>query len=236
MTRVVGYIRVSTEEQADSGVSLKAQRAKLVAYASLYELELVDVVEDGGESARTLKRPGIARVLAMLTTGEVDGVLVAKLDRLTRSVADMAQLIADHFSERAGKQLLSVADQIDTRTAAGRLVLNILTSVGQWERETIAERTTDALAHKRRDQIVYSPTPLGYRRVGDRLERDAVGEATMARIRELRAAGTSLRGIARVLADEGRPTSRGGAWSPMTVKYLLERKANEMGRGEGEAA
>jgi site-specific DNA recombinase len=147
-SRVVGYIRVSTEKQADSGLSLDAQRAKLTAYATALDLTLVAIVVDAGESAKTLDRPGLARVLAMLDAGEADGVLVAKLDRLTRSVRDLADLIERYFSERPTVRactLLSVADSIDTRTAAGRLVLNVLASVGQWEREVISERTTEAL-------------------------------------------------------------------------------------------
>lgn len=224
-TRVIGYIRCSTEEQAEDGVTLAAQREKLEAYAKLYDVELVEVVEDAGLSAKNLKRPGLQRILTALDRRQVDGILVAKLDRLTRSVADMATLIDRYFGERAGKQLLSVSDQIDTRTAAGRLVLNVLSSVHQWERETIGERTRDALTHKRKRGDVYGSTPLGYRRSGDRLERDDEGAATMARIAELKASGASLRCIASTLTAEGRPTSRGGAWSPMTVKYLLERKA-----------
>src|SRR5688500_10547762 len=108
--KVVGYIRVSTEEQATSGQSLDAQRDKLAAYAKLYDLELVAVIEDAGESAKSLNRPGLQDALGMLRRGEVAGVLIAKLDRLTRSVADWQALINEFFGEKAGKQLFSVAD------------------------------------------------------------------------------------------------------------------------------
>src|SRR6476661_5883591 len=120
--RVIGYIRVSTDEQATGGQSLGAQRAKINDYARLYDLELVAVIEDAGVSAKSLNRPGLQKALAMLRSGKVDGLVIAKLDRLTRSVADWQTLIDDYFGERAGKQLFSVADSIDTRTAAGRLV------------------------------------------------------------------------------------------------------------------
>lgn len=147
-SKVIGYIRVSTIAQADSGLSLEAQRAKLTAYATALDLTLVAIIEDAGESAKTLDRPGLTRALAMLDTGEADGLLITKLDRLTRSVRDLADLIERYFSERPTVRscsLLSVQDSIDTRTAAGRLVLNVLVSVGQWEREATAERTRDAL-------------------------------------------------------------------------------------------
>ena len=161
--RVIGYVRVSTEEQASHGVSLAAQTEKVRAYCALYDLELVELIDDPGASAKTLARPGLARALAALDRGDADGLVVAKLDRLTRSVADMATLVSDYFGERAGKSLFSVADSIDTRTAAGRMVLNILVTVSQWEREAIGERTRDALRHKRAIGEAYGPTPLGYR-------------------------------------------------------------------------
>src|SRR5947209_965803 len=110
--RVVGYVRVSSDQQAESGLSLAAQESKLRAYAVATDLELVDVVVDAGQSARDLDRPGLARMLTMLDAGDVDGVLVAKLDRLTRSVRDLADLVERYFAKRAA--LLSVGDSIDT--------------------------------------------------------------------------------------------------------------------------
>ena len=160
--KVIGYVRVSTEDQARDGVSVDAQRAKIEGYAKLYDLELVRIVVDAGESAKSLDRPGLQKVLTSLRKGESEGLLIAKLDRLSRSVVDWNVLIDRFFGERAGKQLFSVADSIDTRTAAGRLVLNVLMSVAQWERETIGERTKDALAHKRRNGERVGKVPFGY--------------------------------------------------------------------------
>jgi hypothetical protein len=114
-------------------VSLHAQRAKVTAYAKLYDLELAEVTVDAGESAKHLDRPGLQRALGMLKRGEADALLVVKLDRLTRSVRDLGHLVEKYFAP--GKAaLLSVGEQIDTRSAAGRLVLNVLASVSQWER------------------------------------------------------------------------------------------------------
>ena len=91
ITRAVGYIRVSTDKQVDHGVSLEAQRTKLEAYAALYDIELVAVIVDAGVSAKTLQRPGLQQALGMLRHGEADALLVAKLDRLTRSVKDLGR-------------------------------------------------------------------------------------------------------------------------------------------------
>lgn len=128
--QVIGYTRVSTEEQAREGVSLAAQEAKLRAYAELYELDLVEVVIDAGQSAKTLARPGLQAALAGLEGGRAQGLVVAKLDRLTRSVRDLGTLLETYFKSRFN--LLSVADQVDTRSAAGRFVLSLLTSVAEW--------------------------------------------------------------------------------------------------------
>ena len=166
--QVIGYVRVSTEEQSNHGVSLEAQKAKLTAYAALYGLQIVETIEDAGQSAKSLKRPGLQRALEMLRTGRAEGLLIAKLGRLSRSVADWNQLIDCYFGERAGCQLFSVADCIDTRTAAGRLVLNVLMSVAQWEREAIGERTKDALSHKRSKlERVSGNIPFGWTLDGD---------------------------------------------------------------------
>ncbi|HET9959637.1 MAG TPA: recombinase family protein, partial [Polyangiaceae bacterium] len=110
-TKVIGYVRVSTEQQADGGVSLQAQRDKLHAYAVAMDLDLVGVLEDAGASAKTLARPALQEALRRLETGEVDGLLVCKLDRLTRSVRDLGHLLERYFAARFS--LLSVSDSID---------------------------------------------------------------------------------------------------------------------------
>jgi len=139
-TRTIVYCRVSLDKMAEKGVSLAAQQAKARAYAELYDLHVVDTIIDAGASAKTLARPGLERALGLLKTGKADALLVVKLDRLTRSVSDLGKLVEGYFG--TGKwALLSVSEQIDTRSAAGRLVLNVLASVSQWEREAIGERT-----------------------------------------------------------------------------------------------
>lgn len=226
--RVVGYVRVSSEDQAREGVSLDAQREKVTGYARLYDLDMAEVVTDAGVSAKTIDRPGLARVLAMLDAGEVDGVVVAKLDRLTRSVADLARLLDAYFGEAGGKQLFSVGDSIDTRTAAGRLVLNVLMSVSQWEREVIVERTRTAVRFKQsRSERVSGRIPYGYKLAGNgkTLEPDPGEAATLAEVRAWHASGKSLRAIAAELQRRDVPTKTGRPWSHSTVQTLVKRPA-----------
>ena len=202
MTRTVAYLRVSTTGQAEDGVSLATQRAKVDAYANLYDLTIVAVVEDAGESGKNLDRPGLRRVLEMLDAGEADAVLVAKLDRLTRSVRDLGTLLDRYFGADGGPRLMSVAEQFDTRTASGRMVLNVLASIYQWERETIAARTRDALAQLRDEGVRMGGAGLGWRYA------DATDEDGRRVVEEVRG---EARTVDRILARVYR--ARASIWS-----------------------
>lgn len=219
-TRAVGYVRVSTADQAQNGLSLDAQRARLSDFARVYQVDLVDVVEDAGASAGTLERPGLKRALKLLTDGQADALVVVKLDRLTRSVRGLADLLDNHFAD--GKAaLMSVGEHIDTSSASGRMVLNILVTIGQWEREAIGERTAAALRHKRnRGEYAGGKVPFGHV-----LDDDGVTllphpdeQAAVTLARALRANGLPLRAVADELAKRGhvsrtgRPLSSSAVW------------------------
>jgi DNA invertase Pin-like site-specific DNA recombinase len=200
MTRAIGYIRVSTDKQADQGVSLEAQQAKIKAYAQLYDLELVDIVVETG-SAKSLEREGLLKVLGRLQAGDASALVVTKLDRLTRSVADLGKLVDDYFKDFA---LLSVSEQIDTRSAAGRLVLNVLASVSQWEREVIGERTSTAMQHmKKAGQYTGGQVPYGFRLEDGNLVKDLAEQRVLELVRKYRGQGLTLRTIANVLSEQG---------------------------------
>lgn len=220
-TRTIAYVRVSTDKQAEHGVSLDAQRAKLDAYAALYDLDLVAVEVDAA-SAGDLDRPALTRALGELRAGRADALLVVKLDRLTRSVRDLGELV-DRCT-REGWALLSVGDAVDTRTAAGRLVLNVLASVAQWEREAIGERTAAAMKWKRAaGEYTGGEVRYGYRLAADgrALERDEAEQAVVAAAVELRAAGLSLRAVGEELAARGLLPRSGRRWHAETVKAVL---------------
>lgn len=221
--KAIGYVRVSTQEQASEGYSLAAQEAKIRQYADLYGLDLVGVIADGGVSAKSIDRPGLAEALRRLESGEAEALVILKLDRLTRSVADWNLLIDRYFGKAVA--LMSVSDQIDTRTAGGRLVLNVLVSVAQWEREAIGERTAAALAHKKAQGEAIGRPGYGFEIRDGRLA-EVEGEASVvARVAALRAEGLTLQQIADTLNGEGIATKRGGRWAPQTVANLLKREA-----------
>lgn len=207
--RIAVYVRVSTDAQADKGSSLDSQLARCRAYAALYNLDIVVEVSDPGYSAKSLKRPGVVRIQEMLDRGEIDGVLVSKLDRLTRSVRDLGHLVETYFAEGRGKALFSVGDQIDTRTAGGRLVLNVLMCVAQWERETISERQSTSVKHRKACGTYVNRG------------REHYAAETIARARELRTEGLTCAAIATTLSQEGVCTSKGTPLTRQQVDRLL---------------
>lgn len=221
MSKGLGYLRVSTEQQADSGLSLEAQRAKVIALAELQDLELVEIIVDKAESAKSLKRPGMDRLLELVDRREVETVVCYKLDRLTRSVRDLGELL-ERF-ERRGVSLVSVSESLDTGTAAGRLVLNVMASVAQWEREAIAERTREALQVKKAKGQRVGTIPFGFRVNGDgaTLEEHIGEQKILKRIHRHRRAGQSLRRIAEQLNIAGFTTRSGTAWRHEYVYNLV---------------
>src|SRR4029077_8279846 len=116
--RTVGYVRVSAERQAERGISLEAQEAKIRAMATVQGAVLIDVIVDGGESAKSLNRPGLQKLMGLVNGGKVQAVIVAKLDRLTRSVKDLCGLL--ELFEKRKVALISVAEALDTGSAGCR--------------------------------------------------------------------------------------------------------------------
>jgi len=232
--RAVGYIRVSTIHQASDGLSLDAQKGKLRGYAKLHDLRLVGLHTDAGVSAKTLDRPGLSKALAALDADEADALLVYKLDRLTRSVRDLGTLIDRYFGDKAGKSLMSVQDAIDTGTAGGRMVLNVLTSIAQWEREAIAERTRAVLEMKRANgEYTGGKIPYGYRKVVRKgvafLEVEPREREVMEVVRDMIESGETYQATADFL-DGGEFAARSDkGWSRQAVARVWARVKEEKG-------
>lgn len=231
--RVVGYLRVSTEQQAQEGVSLDAQRTRIKAYCVSQAVTLVDVIVDEGYSAKSLDRPGLRSALRMLSDGKADAIVVVKLDRLTRSVKDLGHLCDTYFREGRPYYLLSVSDAIDTRSAGGLLVLNVLMSVAQWEREAIGERTHEALAELKRRGVQLGGAPYGWRYSTDvdvhgrrYLIEVPEEQAGIRRICELYDADVYMKEICRMLDTEGI-RSRGPRWHKFSLYRVLKRAGYE---------
>jgi len=221
---VIGYIRVSTDKQEAEGISLEAQRSKIAAYCSLYGYNLVGIHEDVG-SGKNTKRAGLEASLNDLCSKRAKGLIVVKLDRLTRSVADLSALIDGWFSPKAKceAELVSITEHIDTTTASGRMIINMMGVISQWEREQTAERTVEALSYKRNNGKVYGPIPFGYDRNGDNLVENAYEQELIAWMLERREDSWGWKRIANGLNSKDIPSKQGGKWHANTVRGVVTR-------------
>lgn len=233
-TRVLGYIRVSTDEQADSGLSMEAQERAIRAYCDMRGLTLVGVVSDPGVSggAPLAERPGGARLVGAPgggSAGGIGGVVATKLDRLFRDAADCLTVVRDWDRTGVALHLIDVGGQsIDTSSAMGRFFLTVMAGAAELERNLVHERTRAALAQKRaRGEKTGGHRPVGFDVLdGGKLTPNAAERATVARAAELRAAGRSLRAIGAELVTEGRrPRNGADTWNPKQVADLLDAAA-----------
>lgn len=221
--QAIGYVRVSTADQATEGVSLAAQGERIAAYCVAHEWELTAVYIDAGESAKSLDRAGLHAALEAVESGDV--LIALKLDRLTRSVVDFYELA--ERCEAAGVRLAAVQESLDTGTASGRMVTSILASLSQFEREQISERTAAALAYKKAQGEHIGRVPFGFRVGTDgRLQENAGELATIQRLKRWRRRGASFREIARRLEAQG-VESRGAKWSHTGVRSLVNDRLNQ---------
>ena len=218
--KAIAYLRVSTNEQANKGVSLQAQEEKIRAYCGLYNLILTEIVKDSGISAKNLKRPGIQKIIEKVKRKEIGAIICLKLDRLTRSVKDLALLV--ELVNKHNVALISVQEKIDTGTASGRMVINLLATVAQWERETIGERTKTALEYKKSKGECVGNIPIGYRREGHMLVEDGNEQKALTLIRELRDRGHSYKGIAREINGLDLKPNRGNRWHTTQIARILK--------------
>ena len=160
MKTAIGYIRVSTEAQANEGVSLDTQRAKIAAWCVVNDIELTTCFVDAGLSGkRSDNRPELQRAIDAVTT--CGGVLVVySLSRLARSTKDT--IVISERLDKAGCDLVSLSEKIDTTSAAGKMVFRMLAVMAEFERDLVSERTTAALAHKRSQGKRTGGIPFGW--------------------------------------------------------------------------
>ena len=219
MSKVIGYVRVSTDKQSEKGVSTRAQEQKIRQYCQLYDLQLVDVVEDVF-SAKTIDRPGFNEMLKRLRNGEADGFIFWRLDRVTRSVADL-QFITDLCEQF---KVISVDDQIDTRTASGRFLLSIQVATSQLERERISERTKSAMQYiKSQGRYTGGMLPFGKKAVNGEIVDCPEEIEVIELMRKHRAAGMSFNATARKINEAGYRTRRGTEFKHTSVMRLVPK-------------
>ena len=209
MDKIVGYVRVSTVDQATYGAGMDAQKSSILRACEYRGLSVHEIIADDGYSAKTMKRPGLERCLHMVRTGEVSGLVVTKLDRLSRSIKDFSDIMA--ASQKEGWRLIVLEPDIDFSTPFGKLLANILASFAEFERDMISMRTREGMQEKKRQGVKFGP---------DTQIPDEVRQIIRAR----HACGLTYREIAHELSKAGIPTPTGKAfWAHQTVYDLVKR-------------
>jgi len=206
--QAIGYLRVSTGRQADSGAGIEAQRTAILAEATRRGWAAADVqfIEETA-SGKNAKRPGLELAREALASGDAGALVVSKMDRLSRSLLDFASIMQE--AQKQGWALIALDCPVDLTTPMGEALASIIATFAQLERKMIGERTRDALAEKR---------AAGVKLGRPRILPDDVRERIVAEREEKR----TLRIIADALNDEGVPTAHGGKrWYPSTVRAVL---------------
>ena len=218
--QAIGYIRVSTDGQAQDGVSLDAQRAKIEAWAMLNDYELAAVHVDAGISGKNCNRPGLQDALADCRKGSA--LVVYSLSRLSRSVRDTMD-IGDKLA-KVGADLVSLSEKIDTTSAAGKMVFRLLAVMNEFERDQISERTTTALQFKKsRGEKTGGQVPYGFTLADDgvALVENAAEQDVLAQAKELHAGGMSLRKVAAELQRRGFNARNGQAFQSEQIRRMV---------------
>ncbi len=224
-TQAIGYIRVSTLDQADEGVSLDAQRQKITAWCLANDADLVGLEIDTQSGKRSDNRRGLQAALDAVT--DCGGVLVVySLSRLARNTKETLE-IAERL-DKSGANLVSLSEKIDTQSAAGKMVFRMLAVLAEFERDQLSERTTMAMAWMKSQGQRVGTVPYGFDLDADavNLVRNEAEQRVLELVAELRGSGWSLRKIADELTERNIPTKEGGQrWSHTTVQRLVARQA-----------
>ena len=218
--QLIGYIRVSTDEQVREGDSLEAQTERITAWARAMDYEILSIESDEGISGKNVSaREGLQRAVKAACCRKA-ALVIYSLSRLSRSTRDTLML-ADTL-DKAGADLVSLSERIDTTSAAGKMVFRMLAVLNEFERDQISERTSAILQHKKSKLEAYSPTPYGYNRIGKRLLPNLDEQKVVKYIFRLRRNGKTLRQIAERLNERGIPAKKGGVWYASTIRCILD--------------
>ena len=221
MKKAIGYIRVSTQSQASEGVSLEAQEAKIKAWCELNSYELVQIFKDAGISGSSLKgREGLADAIEATKKGFA--LVAYSMSRLSRSIRDMLD-IGDQLN-RNDSDMVSLTEKIDTTTATGKMVFNMMAVMNQFERDQCSERTKIALQHKKSKGERVGSIPHGYKAKGKKLIKNKDEQKILTLVKQLREQGYTLRAISNELELKGIFNREGRKFAPQSINSILNYK------------
>ncbi len=233
---IVGYCRVSTDDQVSEGVSLEAQQQRIEAYGLAHGMPIIRIFTDAGISGkRADNRPGLQEALN-LACRERAAIVVYSLSRLSRSINDTLK-IAERL-DKAGSDLVSLSERLDTTSAAGKMIFRMLAVLAEFERDLVAERTCAALAFKRsRREKTGGLVPYGFVLGEDGvtlLEREAE-QAVISLMLSMHDRGASFPAIGAELERRGIQTKQGcRRWNRKTVARIVRRAIAELEKGEAD--
>jgi len=231
--QAIPYIRVSTVDQADHGISLEAQESRIREWCSSNGYTLGEVMIDRGISGgRADNRPALQAALSGIHRG--DALVVYSLSRLARSTRDTLE-IADHL-ERRGADLVSLSEKIDTTSAAGRMIFRLLAVLSEFERDVISERTSMAMRHlKGQGRFMGGRSPIGWTKDGDNIAPMETEQMAVNHAVEMRKEGQSLREISAVLDGMGMRNRMGNAYAPVQIQRMLRGREARLSSGSAVA-
>lgn len=218
-TKITGYIRVSTQGQVADGVSVEMQEEKIRQWAALNDAEIVSIQSDEGLSGKNTVRPGLQRALAQVAKHR-GALVVYSLSRLSRSTRDTLQ-IAEQL-DKAGADLVVLAEKVDTTTASGRMVFRMMAAMAEFEREQLSERTSHAMQYLKTQGRRVGSIPHGYRLAddGESLEVNEAEQEIVYLARQLRAEGWTLQAISNELERRGAFNREGRKFNHKSVRSM----------------
>lgn len=224
--KAIGYTRVSTQGQADNGISLEMQETKIRAYCEFNDLDLVEIITDAGLSGKNVTgRPGVQRLLDLIQGKKVEAVVVYKLDRLGRSTMDLLEI--SKLLDKKNVSLHSLTEKLDTSTPHGKFFFTLTGALAEMERGIVSERTKSALGQKRANgKRISGQAEFGHEFDADgNVVQNAHEQAIIAKIRQLSSQGMSIRNIQAELTREGYLSRQGNALSVATIHGIMRKAA-----------
>jgi site-specific DNA recombinase len=219
--KLVGYIRVSSESQADN-TSLADQRDRLEAYAKAFNYELIEVFTEVGSGKNASDRPQFQAALEAIKNG-ADGIISTKLDRIARNARDVLALVEDTL-QPDNKHLILLDLNVDTSNPQGKMILTIMAAVAELERNVINDRTQGGRKAKAASGgYAYGSPAFGQTAIDGELVTDAKEAEIIELMRRHRKSGKSHNAISKYLNNQGITTKRGSKWTNVQVKRVLDR-------------
>ena len=211
MKKVIGYVRVSSEIQKRKNNSIPLQKKKIKEYCSLNDFDLIDVYEDDGVSGMSIdKRNGFKSMVEFMKENKIDGIVVWSLSRLGRRMKDVVEFMDFLKSNNIG--FFSIKENLSNDDKIGSLIMNILSSINEFEVEVIRERIKDVKRNKKENGEVYGRMMYGYNNINGKMIENKEEKRVIRRVKNFRSRGWSWRKISDRLNDEGIKSKENKIW------------------------